>query len=98
MQYHNYNSLNATIKEQYSRPQETNDSYNYPQGTNQYQLNNQGSLMNYLTQGDLGQSLMNLYNIPTMNNLMQVTQTAMTPIEEPQTPEDRNSYLYIHNY
>ena len=96
MQYHNYNSLYATIKEQYSRPQESEGGYNYSQGNNQYQMNDQGSLMNFLSEGEFGKSLMNLYNIPTIDNLLKTTKTAITP-EKPVVQDDRNSYLYIHN-
>lgn len=93
MDTHSYNSLYRTIKEQYSRKTNINNQ----NGVNK----EQNSVLQMLTEGDLGKSLANLYNIPTMDNLFKsanvASSTIMTDTSETEIKDDRNSYIYVYS-
>lgn len=100
MDRHSYNSLYRTIKEQYSRPAKSDNNYDFKYNPNGINME-QGSLLQMLTEGELGKSLANLYNIPTMNNLFESANVAssslMSDTSQTEIKDDRNSYIYIYS-
>ncbi len=99
MDIHSYNSLYRTIKEQYSRPVKINNNNDFKYNVNGINME-QGSLLQMLTEGELGKSLANLYNIPTMNNLFKSANIAssslMSDTTQTEIKDDRNRYIYIY--
>lgn len=99
MDIHSYNSLYRTIKEQYSRPVKINNNNDFKYNANGINME-QGSLLQMLTEGELGKSLANLYNIPTMNNLFKSANIAssslMSDTTQTEIKDDRNRYIYIY--
>jgi len=96
MQYHNYESLNKTIIEQYSRPIVSNETTNINIGKSANFGFNQGSMMSFLTEGEIGKSLTNFYNVPNSDTFFKLASTTIKPSEEKsKINEDKTKYIYI---
>lgn len=94
MDYHTYESLYNTIKEQYSRPDIDEDKTE----TTKREI---GFMSDLFNQTDIAKSLESAYNIPTIDNLLNLSKTVLsteeTQKEKQIIKDDIKSYIYIHN-
>ena len=99
MNYHSYDSLYKTIKEQYSRPPivfEPDIDLDLPIDKLESKKQEGGGLMrSFFNQEDLTKSLVDMYNIPTMNNILKTGKEISNPITKDQIKDDPNIYIYI---
>lgn len=102
MNYHTYDSLYKTIKEQYSRPPavfEPDTDLDLPFDKLQLkkQTEGEGLIKPILNQEDLAKKLIDIYNIPTMENILKTGSEITNPITTDQTniKDDPDSYIYL---
>ena len=100
MNYHSYDSLYKTIKEQYSRPPvvfETDTDLDLPFDKSEIKKQQEGGglMKSFFNQEDLTKSLVDMYNIPTMNNILKTGKEISNPITKDQIKDDPNSYIYL---
>ena len=98
MNYHSYDSLYRTINEQYSRPPvvfEPDIDLDLPFNKLKVKKQEGGLMRSFFNQEDLTKSLVDMYNIPTMNNILKTGKKISNSITKDQIKDDPNSYIYL---